>query len=489
MSYAFFVISLVGTAAIALRSPGRRGLWTAWFLGILTMPVWLRFEVGAERFDMRTGAAIGGLICLFAGSDKLGLRRPVIADALIVMLAIVEMISDLNVSEFGKFTIPEGIRFWVLPYFIGRIFFESANDVVGCLQPFCKVVVGISLFSMFESVTKFHVVNKLLGKTYAILESGEGYRMGLKRSQGMTDHPIYFGLVLVMLLPFAIQAAREGRAGRGPAWWRLTPWLMGGALFGTVSRGPQMAGLAGSFLAFFFGNRRWRIPILLVAVLGGTAAYSIKDQLVSILEAVGGDTSEEERYILINGEEELYSGTRHRMLLLKVYADALAHTGWFGYGNKLKGIELEEQLAERFWSIDSHYVRFVLQRGNAGLYTFVAIQLWTLFHLARLGWSNDGPSSQLAGSLFGSLFGVAFVLFSVWFTPDFGTIWIFTAGITASLVVMPREERKARIATAISVRSPSPTNSTQVTRPSLSSGCAPVRRIAIEHAKPNSLVD
>ena len=437
MSYAFFVLSVVGSAAIASQLGGRKGLWLVWFLALLVMPVWLRFEIGALRLDMRTGAAIGAVAGFLGRPEPVAWRRWLIADGLMAILVVSQLCTDYSVGEFGTFSIFEAARHWLIPYVIGRLFFATTDDIGRSLRPFCHVCVGISAFSMFEAVTKFHILNKALGKTFGILESGEGYRMGLKRSQGMTEHPIYFGLVLVLLFPFAYEAARQAKAKLGPVWWRLTPWLMGGALFATVSRGPQLAGIGTALIVGFFRLGRLRIPVLCLAIAAAVAGLSAKEAIINSLEAAAGESSEEGgKILMINGEEEIYSGTRHRVLLFKVYADYLATTGWFGYGNKMKAIVLDEDLAERFWSIDSHYVRTYLQRGYAGTVPFVLLQVWTLVHLGWLAWPRDGPRASLAAGLFGAMGGVGLTLFSVWFTPDFATVWIFATGLAANLVVL-----------------------------------------------------
>ncbi len=439
-----FTISLVTPILLAASIGARRALWIAWPAALLLLPVWMNLTMGALRLDLRTGAAVGCLIGFLVNPETPSPRKWLLPDSLMAALIAVQIVSERQVGQFGTFTIPEVLRQWLLPYLMGRMFLSSTADIARAVRPVSRLLLIVTAFAMFEAVTKFHPINKLLGRTYGLLEQGEGYRMGLKRSQAMTDHPIFFGMMMVLLLPWAIEAARRAKAGEGPKWWRLVPWLVGGALVGSVSRGPQLSAIFTAMTAFFFRNPKWRIVIIVGAVVGGTAAYGVKEVLLDEFQKVAGETEETTRIIIINGEEELYSGTMHRILLFKVYADAIDNAGMFGWGQQMRGIELEESIAERFGSIDSHYVMFFLQRGYSGVVPFVLLQLCTLAQLARAAWGAKGSRAGLAGSLFGAMLAVDIGFFSVWFSPDFGTVWLFNCGLSARLVSLAQDSAAAR---------------------------------------------
>ena len=433
-----FLIVLVAPIVLASTQGAQRTLWICWPIALLLLPVWMGSGVGAMRLDLRTGMALGCLVA-FAINGGAVTGRWLLSDRLMAVLIVVQVISESQVGQFGTFTIPEILRQWLLPYMLGRMFLGSTVDIARGIRPIAVILAIVTLFSMIEAVTKFHVINKILGRTYGLLEQGEGYRMGLKRCQAMTDHPIFLGMMLVLLHPWAIEAARRARSGDGPKWWRVMPWLMAGALVGSVSRGPQISCIFTAFAAFFFNNPRWRTFLIVSAVIGGTVAYGVKEIIVENLQNMAGETEEMARIIFIDGEEELYTGTRHRVLLFKVYAEALDNAGLFGWGQQMRGIVLEESVAERFGSIDSHYVMFFLQRGYSGLIPFVLLQFCTLGQLARAGWSARGPRSGLAGSLFGAMAAVDIGLFSVWFSPDFSTVWLFNSGLATRLALLTPE--------------------------------------------------
>ncbi len=441
MFYGLFLLVLVASAVVTHRLGARPALWACWPPALLLLPVWLAAGMGALLLDLRTAAAAG--VLLGGVSAWLGKwpSRWLFSDVLVVVLTATQVVSEYKVGIFGTLTVPELIRSWALPYFLGRFFLGSASELQGALRPFCKAMVGLSAFAMFESVTKLHLVNKALGKVYGVLEQGEGYRMGLKRAQGMTDHPIFFGMMLVLFLPWAMTAAGLAKSGRDtPRWWKAVPWLMGGALFGTVSRGPQISALATVYVATFFARPKWRVAMALLAIVGGTAVYTGRELVMDQLQKAIAEEDEEPIYVNIDGEEELYTGTRHRVLLFKVYAEALANAGLFGYGLQMTGIDLEESLAQRFGSIDSTYVMFYLQRGYSGVVPFVLLELCTLVQLGGVAWKGRGPVAGLAGAMFGAMAAVDVGLFTSWFAPDFGTVWLFLAGFAANLATLPQPE-------------------------------------------------
>ena len=431
-----FVITLVAPIVLASALGARRALWIAWPVALLLLPVWMTISIGAMRLDLRTGAAIGCLIGFLVRPEPAAPTRMTSADWIMAALIFVQVLSENAVGMMGTFTNPDILRQWLLPYLMGRMFLGSTVDLARATRPMSKILLIVCLFAMFEAVTKFHPVNKILGRTYGLLEQGEGYRMGLKRSQVMTDHPIFFGMMMVLLQPWAIEASRRAGTGDGPRWWKAAPWLVAGALIGSVSRGPQLSAIFTGLAAIFFRNPRWRVTMLVVAFVAGAGGYAVKEILVEQLEQVAGETEENTRILIIDGEEELYSGTRHRVLLFKVYKDALDRAGFFGWGQQMLGIQLEESIAERFGSIDSHYVMFFLQRGYSGVVPFVILQFCTLAQLGRAAWIGRGARANMAGSLFGAMLAVDVGFFSVWFSPDFGAVWLFNCGLSAKLATL-----------------------------------------------------
>jgi hypothetical protein len=351
---------------------------------------------------------------------------------------------------------------------MGRWLLASTADIPKTTRLIVRVLLVLSAFAVFESFVKINPINKALGKTYDLLEEGEGYRWGLKRAHVMFDHPIFFGMGLVLLLPWAMEAGRLAKAKSAPRWWRWAPWAIAAALFATVSRGPQLAAMGATLIYFFFRRPRLRLAMIVSAIGIGAIAFSAKDQIIELLGKAAGEKSEEVALIQIEGEEVEYTGTQHRMLLFRVYARAIDTTGWFGFGTELKGIELEESIAQRFGSIDCHYLLFLLQHGYLGVGVFLILTLVILLNLLRVAWRPELPQSALAGGLFGSLFAVAVLLVSVWFSPDFAAIWLFSAGLASRLPFL-------RVISSHTVQAPPLPVLKSATTPRLAPAHAPLR--------------
>ncbi len=112
----------------------------------------------------------------------------------------------------------------------------------------CGVVVVLAVWSGIEAVTNVNIAN-YVGARPGGLATIEATRWGLNRAEGPTHHPIFLGGILVLLLPWTVQVARES-LGKGRAnWGGCCPTReLGGALF-TASRGPWLGpGRGGLFL-------------------------------------------------------------------------------------------------------------------------------------------------------------------------------------------------------------------------------------------------
>lgn len=438
--YALFAIVVLSALTAGLKGGPRRAVAIGWIGAAFLMPYWLQIGMGSLLIDIRSGAVIAVLL-LMVISPVPGTFRLTLADALIAGIVLAQVVSQYEAGAFRPLTLPEICRKWVGPYLMGRTLLSSTEDIRRNISGIARIIAVLSVFAIGECFIQINFLNTALGRTFGLLEAGEGYRWGLKRAHVTFDHPIFFGMALVLLLPWAIEAARLSRAGEGPRWWRWLPLAMAGALFATVSRGPQIAGIATTGIYLFFRVPKLRIPFLVLAIGGGVVVTTFKDELVELLAVVAGEKSAdtEVRIILIEGEEVEYTGTNHRVLLFKVYDDAMSKAGLFGFGTELKGVEVEEHLAQRFSSIDCHYLLFYLQHGKFAILAFLILTVSIILNLARIAFRRDLTQAALAAGLCGALLSVAVLLMSVWFSPDFAGIWLFSAGLAGRLHLLTIE--------------------------------------------------
>jgi hypothetical protein len=455
LGWAAFFAGLVGTLVLMAERGYRDGMRLAWFLATLAVPGWFTVAFRSITLDAMTGVAIATLLTLafrpFSGTRSTW----VLSDLLLVAVVMAGVISDGVNRVLIPGTVLELVRPWVFPYVIGRLFLHSWDEMGRTLPAVVVLGTALSVFALVEAVSHTNLLAVLSGKKWDVLELGEGFRWGLKRAQGNTNHPIYFGLLIALTLPWLLMAARAAMARTAPRWWIAAPALAAAAAFVTVSRSAHVAVLIVFAADLFFRRPNYRAPMLLTLAAGALLFFVFRDQALDWLGAYAGETEETHERVRIYGEYYDYTGTRHRDLLLVAYQEAIDEAGWFGYGTTLAEMPKDPYMDQRFLSIDHHYLLNYLRYGYLGTITFLAFAAAGAWNLAREALARDGPLSDLAAGLFGAFVAVAIVVRGVAFSPDFGATWIFVAGLAASM----RANRLARS------RAISPPQSTVATDP------------------------
>ena len=328
---------------------------------------------------------------------------------------------------------------WLAPYCLGRVFLQHTDYIDDMIPVIVWMFAIVCCLDVFEAIFQKNVVNTILGKTFGLLETGEGYRWGMKRSQGNVGHPIFNGFQLVMLFPWAAEASRRAKDMNMGFFYRNVTWFAGTAAFFSISRAPQLALLITIGVIFFLRHPKLRLPMLCMAVTGVALIAFGKEAVIHGLGKMAGESEEDVSIIYIDGEATEYTGTKHRVLLLQVYKDAIANAGYFGWGGAMKDVVLEESVAQRFGSIDSHYLMFYLQYGYVGVSLFIALMIVVLYYSIRAAWNAKSSWCTLTGGLAGAFLAVALLMTSVWFAPDYGAVWLFNAGLVANIRSLPRQ--------------------------------------------------
>ncbi|MBL9094431.1 MAG: hypothetical protein JNL96_24630 [Planctomycetaceae bacterium] len=412
----FILCALVIVGAAVARGP-REAAALALATSML-VPNWLLRELGATLIDMRIACALLAVGCVALHPQTRWKLRPNLADFLVVALVVSQIVTELSTSEpFATALIDIAVQ-WLAPYALGRLAWRSFADGERLLPLLAGCCLVLGAWSAFESITRINPVQIALGYAGS-LQGLTDIRWGMKRADGPLMHPIFFGLQMVVLYPFALAASRRAREGLGPKWWRFAPWAAAAGAFFTMSRGPQI-GIAATLLtttAILSPRLRW--PILVPAILAAGLLWSGRDAVIDLLHHWSGERPT--TAIEIRGEWVPYSGTTHRILQVRVYEEALAHAGWSGYGTAaLVGTTqkipyVEEHLRQMFASIDNHYLQFTLLYGYAGLALFLGLCLLGAWYASTLLRSDDGGFRALGAATFGAL---------VVLTVLFGTVWL-----------------------------------------------------------------
>jgi hypothetical protein len=439
LGWAAFVGGLVGTLVLMADRGFRDGLRLAWFLATLAVPFWFHVTFRSVGLDAVTGVAVATLAALL-GQPFTGSRTTwMLSDVLLVSIILACILSDALNRILIPGTILELVRTWVLPYLLGRLFLERWDDMGRTLPTVVVLATVLSVFGIVEALTRTNVLAEATGMKWAVLDSSEGFRWGLKRAQGTTNHPIYFGLLLALTLPWVLMAVRVPLRPVMPWWWKVVPVLMVAAAVLTVSRSAQIAVLM-VFAADQFFRRPVARPIILALLLLVALVFAtFREQAIDLLGAYAGESDVGEEIVVIDGVEYEYTGTRHRDLLYKAYAELIDQAPWYGYGTESDTIKRkQDQMPVQFKSIDHHYLVQYIRYGIPGTITFLLFGLAGVWNLAREAWARDGPLSDLAAGLFGAFVAVVVMVRGVALSPDFGFTWLFVAGLAASMCARRR---------------------------------------------------
>lgn len=445
----FYLLLALGVG-IVIATAVRRGSQTALAVAValtFVFPCWMYRDMGGVRIDLRQVLGLTAIACcLLDPRVRLG-GRIVLTDLLVVALAVSNVASEMVNDVVTVTMIANILIVWLLPYAVGRLL-QLDHQGLRRAVPWIAAGVGfIALFAIIESVTRVNLTHLITGHGGS-LQGNTDIRWGLRRAEGTLTHPIFFGMVLAMTLPWTIEAARRAHARLAPDWYRWLPWITAGGTFFTMSRGPQLSILGAAAVVAWFRSGVWR-PILTCAAIGVVLVVSFgQSAIINLLHAWSGESRHE--MVEIRGELYEYSGTTHRMLQWIVFRDAVEHADWLGFGstplmagkNRLPFVE--DHLREKFSSIDNHYIEFTLRCGFLGMVLFMVLGLTALTYLVSPALQTTDELSWFAATLAGVQLLVLLNLAAVWFASDFSFVWLFNVGIAASIRAATLGSRAAK---------------------------------------------
>jgi hypothetical protein len=427
--------SMIGVILLTLGLAARRGprvaLWAAWSLSLLA-PSWVKTILPGMATSILTVATAVALACFVAVPFSKTLRRWLLCDTLIVLLVVSQLATLLYTDSFRASTVMGIISQWFVPYLAGRFAIASREDLDGLAKWMAISIVVISTLVVIESVTHVNVINSYFGR------GGEPtLRFGIARASGPTTHPIYLGMFVSLLMPWAVWCWSLARRGEASRWLLALPVFCSLGVFASASRGPVLALLGTLACLVFFHFRRKR------AVIGTAFVVLVISAIIGnqfVLEGArdlehGRDGQTRQKMILIDGEYYEYDGTLHRLLLFKVYGDAMWKGGLLGHGpsNGASFLDLVDgKVSKEMESIDNHYVVFTLKYGFLGTGIFILTALCGIGYSLKSAYSASPPSHLFVAAQAGSLAMVSALLLTVWFPNDFRVVWLFSLGCAAA---------------------------------------------------------
>lgn len=437
----------------------RWALAVGWGMTILA-PVWFGRTLGPLALDTRMIVCLFlmGLVALTAAVRWGG--RWLLLDGLMVALVGSLMISHTLGDRLSPAVLWSIFSGWMLPYVLGRLTFQTIAEFRSSLWVAAGVCLVLFLLSMSESITKVNFVTAIAsrGASYGF---GAQYRWGLKRATGPLTHPIYFGLLLVMLLPWALEAywlVRQRVAV--PRWWLWTPVLLAGAIFFSMSRGPQMALIVALYGVVVYLVPRWRSHLIALGVAGVLMLAVGREVAWDALHVWSTEASEPERQMLmqIDGEYVRYSGTNHRWLQVLVYRRALEDAGAFGFGQLQTAVDLyvPGELQKFFKSIDNQYLFMIVTCGYVGTGLFLGVAGCAMIYMVRMLQQMPRSEGRVVAANLAALVAVMLTMLTVWFASDYGYLWLFNVGMAGSWYAHWNDQREHAHRHMWSVQRPAP---------------------------------
>lgn len=445
------VLCLVWCVVAWFRGP-QRAIGCQVILASL-VPTWAQLDLADSLWlDCRMAATVFGLVayCFHPKATfpwKLGWL-----DASMISLLAIHFVSDIENTGWS-WAIPFRVYGeWCVAYLAGRLALQTTEEFRFLTPLAITVAVIMAVGSIFEAVSGDHPWELLYGeRKYDGIDRGATRWFGLTRSWGCCAHPIYFGFVQVMFLPWLMRGWHRTRVvGTQTTWLAyLLPFL---GLAGVLCTGSRSA-VAAYILVMSLGLLAYvpvtRILFLVAACVLVPVAIIKRDWLVDSITRVG-ETVNVHRTIELDGKEQQVSGTSTRWLLVRVYWGAIEKASWFGYGTdaisgfpvKVPVGAVDPEVLKEVPYIDDQYVLMILRFGWLGAAAFTVALL-----LAAVSWFQRGTtmhSSHAAVSFYvgGTILAVAAGLLTVWMPHDIGFPLLWWMGGGSSTASKQKLEKK-----------------------------------------------
>ena len=402
------------------------------------LPTWVNVETLAIDWDARLCVALTtGTAVLLLRTRSL-FSRLVALDLLVVAIAVWQVISEWKANGVGAEVAFLAYGHWVLPYVIGRCCARSLRDlrVVGLFVAGAGAVLG--LVTLLETTAATDVYEAIFGERPGMqFRPIKLRRWGFARAEGPYDHPIFLGIITLLLLPWAAWLSLyEKKETKIATLVGLAGLLI--TLACTISRGP-IAGLA-VVVAVAVGLRyRWVGYSLLALAVAAAVALAVRPSLPEDIARQVAEASEERvEMMVIDGEEIVSSSVMGRLVIVQGYAKALRKAGPFGYGTdatsqfppKIPNVPVDTLTGEPVAVVDNAYVYYTLRGGWVMGAGYLLLHVLGFFRLRKSAlWEGDPMFCRL---LAGAIVAHGVVSFTVYPAYDYIYMFLWTLGVAAA---------------------------------------------------------
>ncbi len=392
---------------------------------------------------LTVGAACLVLYCFLPG--RTFALRIVPCDIALAFLILFHILSDMLNDGLDWIVLGRAYVEWYLPYVAGRLAIQSREDIEQLWKTLAVLGLILGGTAILEALADINLFELCFGVRPLEGTSRDAARWNMQRAYGPCMHPIYLGVLELLLLAWtglATWRALRRRAG-WPWVFAMVPCLLG--IVATGSRGPIL-GVAFSSIVFFF----YLLPSIRLVVASSIFAVVLvgvvnREAVLTQLEKWSGQAEQLQiETIKVDDETLTHSGTRNRINIFEVYKIALKRSGLTGFGTRaVSGFpinvpvgprEVETIKQTRF--VDNEFILITLRFGYLGLAAFAALGGLALVQLLLIADQNPGQlPQQLCCCLGATLAGGLLTLLTVWMPYEIGFVLLWTIGLSSGLMV------------------------------------------------------
>ncbi|WP_010583516.1 O-antigen ligase family protein [Schlesneria paludicola] len=425
---------ILGTSIVVMlyRGPVAALGWGS--LVSLLFPCWLTQTVFGASIDLRIATS---LILLLA--NLVHPRRRITwafsaGDWALFVVYSIHVASDWYEDGMVLSHVVRAFGEWSVPYITGRLAVQTIADWRQLTSVAVMLSITFSAWAVTEAITHHNPGNAIFGHRPSDRTPEQQVRLGFKRAEGPTTHPIWFGMIQALLLPWMIAAAYRSIRMDGPSWWIAMPICSFCGIAASFSRGPLIGASLTIYLTAMFCLPKLRKPLIIVMLLAVVSLVFIKSDVRQVLESWDGNYRP--RNVEIEGERQELTAMSYRWLVFAPYKLAISQVGLLGYGtartstfpvNVPFGPEAKLTVMT-FWSIDCQYLLFLLRFGWLGLAGFCAVIITSIWHLSRQVRLVIHAERVLPMAIIAALASTAIILVVEWMPHDYGYLFLWLCG-------------------------------------------------------------
>ena len=404
----------------------------------LTIATWNTISVGGVEFDVRVAVAAIALLCVTLFHPRWLFNRLTIADTVVAMICFWQTFSEWNAT--GQIIEPFALSYgyWALPYLVGRCSAQSVSDLRFLGYVISGVCLLFAVASLVETLTKVDMFEVVFGAKPSLeYRLRKAIRWGFIRCEGPHRHPIFFGIMLLLMFPWSVWLISNSQGkGRGLAAAGILSTVA--ATMSTISRGPIL-GLPVLFtIASIVRFKRLLAAVSLLAIIFVTVLALNPDYLVSGTQWFAKLNGEPEKAVIIGAELQVNSSSMSRLLVIQHYWKPVRHAGMIGYGMtategfppNVPFIPIDKMTGKPYPLIDNSYVLLTLRGGWLECLGFLLLHAAALFQISRLA-KSDRRLLSFSRLLCGAICTHALLVFTVYPDYDFMFVFMWTVGISS----------------------------------------------------------